>query len=75
MNELLFQLLDFFIRGSFVYMYIHTHVLMLWGWWRSQREERRKRQDRAFPGCPVAKTPHSQCRGSRVRELDPAGCN
>ena len=29
-----------------------------------------------FPGGPVAKTPHSQCRGNQVRslvkELDPA---
>ena len=28
-----------------------------------------------LPGDPVAKTPHSQCGGSLVRELDPTCCN
>ena len=35
-----------------------------------------KKTNRDFPGGPVVKTPHSQCRGARVRslvrELDPA---
>ena len=40
-----------------------------WLNWTEAMEEKRKKSSGDFPGGPVAKTPHSQCRGPQVQLL------